>query len=95
LQSANMERDHLNKVGQGKAHGEISESPGTYTAYMNIEFKRPVRTPGVLMATARTLKREGRKEWIYAEIKQREGVAEDDEGEEVVCATARNVHMSA
>lgn len=88
LQGANIDRDHISAVGQGKAEGELSESPGTYTAYMNIQYKAPVHTPGVLMATAKIIKRDGRKEWIYAEIKQREGVEEDYEGEEILCATA-------
>lgn len=89
LQAANFERDHLSAVAQGKKEGELTDNPGTYTAYMNVQYKHPVQTPGVLMVTARSLKRDGRKEWIYAEIKQRIGIGEDEpEGEEVVCATA-------
>lgn len=88
LQAANYERDHMSAVGQGKALGELPENPASYTAEMKIKYLQPVHTPGALMVTARYLKREGRKEWLYAEIKQREGIDEDYDGDEVVCATA-------
>lgn len=47
-----------------------------------------------MMVTARYEKREGRKEWIVAEVKQREGAGEDDEGVEVVCARGEGLMIS-
>ena len=91
LQSANLERDHMAAVGRGQALGELSDSPGTYTAYLNIQYLKPIQTPGVLIVTAKSIKRDGRKEWISAEIKQRIGVGEDEEGEEILCATAETL----
>ena len=88
LQSANYERDHLTAVGKGLAEGELPPSGyGFYTAELNIKYLKPVFTPGALIATARYTKRDGRKEWIYAEIKQRFGASEDYDGDEIVCAT--------
>ncbi|KAK5125540.1 hypothetical protein LTR85_000651 [Meristemomyces frigidus] len=88
LQSANHERDHLLKVGKGLAQGELPpHGIGTFTVELKIKYLKPVRTPGSLVVTAKYVKREGRKEWIYAEVKQHESHGEDDDGEEVVCAT--------
>lgn len=82
LQNANHERDHIIAVSKGLAHGETpAESYGSYTAYLNITYRRPVKTPGLLIVTARYVKKEGRKEWISAEVKQ-----EVDNGAEVICA---------
>jgi len=88
LQDANMERDHLSAVRLGHAEGELPSNPTSYTRELKITYLKPVQTPGSLIATARIVKRDGRKEWLSAEIKQREGVVEDYDGEEVVCAKA-------
>lgn len=89
LQSANNERKHLAAVAKGRAHGEMPPvGVPSYTAELKIRYLRPVQTPGALIVTAKYVKREGRKEWINAEIKQREGMTDDYDGDEVVCATA-------
>ena len=36
----------------------------SFTAYLNVTYRQPVRTPGVLMGRAWVRKREGRKVWI-------------------------------
>lgn len=90
LQLTNAERDHMCAVAQGKAEGEIPPSGtgyGWYTAELKIKYLKPVLTPAPLVCTARYTKRDGRKEWIFAEIKQRVGVSEDYDGDEVICAT--------
>lgn len=95
LQSANHERDHLLKVGKGLAQGELPpHGIGTFTVELKIKYLKPVRTPGSLMVTARYVKREGRKEWIYAEVKQHEAHGEDDDGEEVMCATGEALFVT-
>lgn len=74
LQTINHERGLV-------AKGEKAERGiGGFTVELVVRYKRPVRTPGVLSCVARTVRREGRKEWVRAEIRQCEG------GEEVVCA---------
>ncbi|KAK3053868.1 hypothetical protein LTR09_005148 [Extremus antarcticus] len=84
LQSANFERDHLGEVAQGRAHGELPpEGYSFFTAELTIKYLKPVMTGQALVVSCR----EGRKEWIFAEVKQRVGVDEDYEGDEVVCAT--------
>ncbi|KAK4539982.1 hypothetical protein LTR36_009880 [Oleoguttula mirabilis] len=89
LQSANHEREHLVNVGKGLAQGELPpHGIGSFTVELKIRYLKPVRTPGSLVVTARYVRREGsRKEWIYAEVKQHETHGEDDDGEEIVCAT--------
>ena len=88
LQAINHERDHLAKVGKGMAEGELPpQNYNSFTAELKVRYLKPVHTPGALVATARYQKIDGRKEWIYSEIKQREGLDEDYDGEEIVCAT--------
>jgi len=88
LQSANHERDHMLRVGKGLAQGELPpHGIGSFTAELKVRYLKPVATPGSLVCTARYVKRDGRKEWIYAEIKQHIAHGEDDD-EVVVCATA-------
>ncbi|KAK1030690.1 hypothetical protein LTR33_017057 [Friedmanniomyces endolithicus] len=71
LQSLNHERDHMTKVGKGLAHGESPpQAFGSFTATLNIKYLKPVHTPDSLLVTARYTRREGRKEWIHAEVKQ-------------------------
>ncbi|KAK5135936.1 hypothetical protein LTR08_004394 [Meristemomyces frigidus] len=94
LQSANHEREHLRKVGTGSAQGELpTHGIGTFTVELKTRFLKPVRTPGSLVVTARYVRREGRKEWICAEVKQHESFGEDDYGEVVVCATAEGLFV--
>jgi len=88
LQTVNHERDHLLRVGKGLAEGELPpHGIGAFTVELKVRFRAPVRTPGSLVVTARYVRREGRKEWIYAEVTQHLGPGGDDDGEEVVCAT--------
>ncbi|TKA77219.1 hypothetical protein B0A55_02574 [Friedmanniomyces simplex] len=88
LQSVNHERDHMTKVGKGLAQGELPpQGFGSFTANLEIKYLKPVHTPDSLLVTARYSKREGRKEWIHAKIKQHVSHGEDDYGEEIVCAT--------
>jgi hypothetical protein len=49
------------------------------TLYMNVRYKAPVRTPGVVMGTAEYMKKDGRKTWIRAAVL-------DEEGKECVIA---------
>ncbi|KAK5116754.1 hypothetical protein LTR62_007428 [Meristemomyces frigidus] len=88
LQNANNDRQHLQKVAQGLASGESpAHGVNSFTASLTVNFLKPVHTPGSLVVTARYTRREGRKEWIHAEVKQHISHGEDDYGEEVVCAT--------
>ena len=94
LQTVNYERDHIAAVGTGRAEGELPPfGVGSYTRELKVQFLKPVLTPGNLIATARYIKRDGRKEWIYAEIKQRFGADEDYDGDEIICATAEGFFL--
>ena len=96
LQTANKDRDHMIAVGKGLAHGELPVG-GTpiFTAELKVRYLKPVLTPSALIVTAKYTKREGRKEWIVSEIKQRQGVEEDYDGDEVVCATGEALFIEA
>lgn len=88
LQGCNHEWRHMSALAKGKAEGELPPQPNaSYTATFQINYLKPVQTPGALIVSTRYLKRDGRKTWVYAEIKQRENIGEDYDGDEVVCAT--------
>lgn len=88
LQTVNHERDHFLKVARGEAEGETPEKGlGSFTAFLNVKYERPVRTGAAVQVVAWYTKREERKQWIEAEVRQGGVVeGEDDVGEVVVCA---------
>jgi thioesterase superfamily protein 4 len=43
------------------------------TVYMNVRFRAPVETPGVVLVEAMVEKREGRKTWLKARVVDKEG----------------------
>lgn len=45
----------------------------TMTAYLKVDYRSPVKTPGVLLARAWLEKREGRKIWGRGVIENEEG----------------------
>lgn len=94
LQSVNHERDHFLAVGKGLAEGESPASGlGSFTAYLNIKYLKPVQTGAAVQVVAWYEKREGRKQWINAEIRQAVGGGEDDCGEVVVCASGEGLFV--
>ncbi|KAI6836675.1 hypothetical protein KC340_g3956 [Hortaea werneckii] len=69
------------RVSEGSRDALSSLPPlGSFTAELKIRYRRPVSTPGEVLCTARYVRREGRKEWIEAVIRQGEveGVREGD-----------------
>jgi thioesterase superfamily protein 4 len=44
-----------------------------FTAYLNTQFKRPVKTPGVVVVRARCTKQERRKYWAEATVEDGQG----------------------
>lgn len=94
LQTLNHERDHYLAVGKGQVDGESPATGlGSFTAYLNVQYVRPVRTPGAVQVLAWYERREGRKDWIKAEVRQSSGGGEDDEGEVVVCDRAEGLFV--
>ncbi|KAK5708923.1 hypothetical protein LTR17_020251 [Elasticomyces elasticus] len=76
------EREMLEaRASKGLADGENPNRVGSFTATLDTKFLKPILTPGSFLVTARYLKKEGRKTWVGAEIKQHQ-----KEGE-TVCAT--------
>lgn len=44
-----------------------------YTASLKIDFRRPVRTPGVLLCRSWLERREGRKLWVKGRVEDGQG----------------------
>jgi len=104
LQSVNHERDHFLAVGKGLAEGESPASGlGSFTAFLNVKYERPVRSGTAVQVVAWYVKREGRKQWIDAEIRQslppagpqggHHGGEEDEVGEVVVCSSGSGLFV--
>lgn len=64
--------------------GRSYEDMSSMTAYLNISFKAPVRTPGVVLVTARVTRQEGRKTFMRAEIIDEKGT---------VCAIGEGLYV--
>ena len=95
LQTVNHERDHFLKVARGEAEGESPEKGlGSFTAFLNVTYERPVRTGAAVHVEAWYTRREDRKQWSEAEVRQG-GVpgGEDDVGEVVVCARGKGLFV--
>ncbi|KAF1987289.1 hypothetical protein K402DRAFT_420510 [Aulographum hederae CBS 113979] len=45
----------------------------TMTAYLNVSYKRPVPTPGVVLVRTKIVKSEGRKRWVKGTIEDEQG----------------------
>lgn len=62
----------------------------TMTAYLKVDYRKPVKTPGVFLAKAWLEKREGRKMWGRGTIEDGEGnVLADGEALFIVVASLR------
>ncbi|KAL6706613.1 hypothetical protein ACN47E_005369 [Coniothyrium glycines] len=59
----------MRELGQAKDAAAMNY----FTAYLNITYRRPVPTPGVLLCTARIERREGRKVFVYSTVEDGKG----------------------
>jgi acyl-coenzyme A thioesterase PaaI-like protein len=60
---------------------------------LNIKYLRPVRSGAAVQVVAWFVKREGRKSFVEAEVRQNVGGGEDDSGEVVVCAKGEGLFV--
>jgi len=90
LLQQNAELVHMRAVALGKKDGEWPEPIPQYTVELNIKYKRPVKTPGLIMSTAELVKTDGRKMWLKSTIYQKE---DSGDGDMKVCATAEAVFV--
>jgi acyl-coenzyme A thioesterase THEM4 len=58
------------EYASARASPDITEM----TVYMNVRYRAPVNTPGVILVDARVEKREGRKTWLRSTIIDAKGV---------------------
>ncbi|GAB1733506.1 hypothetical protein NU195Hw_g643t1 [Hortaea werneckii] len=93
---AREERGERGGGGVSEGGGDaLSSLPplGSFTAELKIRYRRPVSTPGEVLCTARYVRREGRKEWIEAVIRQGE-VKGGGEGDGMVtCAIGEGLFI--
>lgn len=62
----------------------------TMTAYLKVDYRKPFKTPGVLLARAWLEKKEGRKMWGRGTIEDGEGIVyADGEALFIVVASLR------
>ncbi|TKA23749.1 hypothetical protein B0A50_07030 [Salinomyces thailandicus] len=77
----------LDQLTGGCAYSSAGPNPiPPATAWLNVEYKAPIDTPGVVLARAWVTGMERRKIWVS-------GVIEDGEGK--VLATARSLYVTA
>jgi acyl-coenzyme A thioesterase THEM4 len=61
-----------------EALGNVAEierphDKATMTAYLKVDYKKPVRTPSKILCRAKVYKKEGRKMWVTGTIEDGEG----------------------
>jgi acyl-coenzyme A thioesterase PaaI-like protein len=76
-------------IGTAVECGRPKES-STMTAYLKVDYRKPVRTPGVVLARAWLEKKEGRKMWGRGTVEDGEGnVLADGEALFIIVASLR------
>ena len=56
-----------------KDQGGLPLTQSTVTASLSVKYLKGIRTPGTVVVVVRCVKREGRKFWLNAEVKDGEG----------------------
>ncbi|OQO03462.1 hypothetical protein B0A48_10126 [Cryoendolithus antarcticus] len=90
LQTANFEREYARRLALGETP---SKNMGSFTAYLNVQYLKPVRTGMAVVIVAKHVKREGRKDWITAEVKQAQSDQASPEESLVTCATGEGMFI--
>jgi acyl-coenzyme A thioesterase PaaI-like protein len=85
--SCNEHRAYFEKNGVKKK--DKGQTP-KFTAELKVTYLKPVRTPTTLVVEVRSVRKEGRKEWMVAEMRQ-----EQDGGEVVLCARGEGLFVEA
>jgi acyl-coenzyme A thioesterase PaaI-like protein len=82
-QATNYAYQVRRRAARSKKKGEKDVFTGTFTAELKVRYLAPIRTPGCIEVKVKRTKKEGRKEWLRAEVRQwvGEGEEEDREGE--------------
>ena len=63
LQTANIEEERRKRGGE-------YEQLGSFTATLTVDYRKPIRTPGPVIVKSWYERRDGRKEWVNAEVQQ-------------------------
>ena len=80
----------LDDVIGAAAECDRPKGRSTMTAYLKVDYRKPVKTPGVLLARAWLEKTEGKKMWGRGTIEDGEGnVLADGEALFIVVASLR------
>nr|OQO19317.1 hypothetical protein B0A51_11741 [Rachicladosporium sp. CCFEE 5018] len=92
LQTANFEREYARRRALGETP---STNMGSFTAYLNVQYLKPVQTSMAVVIVAKHVKREGRKDWITAEVKQAQSDQASPEDSLVICATGEGMFIGS
>lgn len=68
---------NLRRAARAAGGREIVGQAPNFTAELKVKYLRPVRTPTTTLITIRYVKKEGRKEWLEADMKQSLGPSDD------------------
>lgn len=61
-------------ISQGQKHGEsVNEPMRSFTAYLKVNYKKPLRTPGVVLCTAKFERSERNKTWVVGTVEDGQG----------------------
>ncbi|CAD0014368.1 unnamed protein product [Aureobasidium pullulans] len=88
------ERLHLGRVATGHASGEIASGVKAFTKSLNVEFKSPIKTPGIILVKVKVVERKGRGIKMVATVGQKVGQEEELDGEVKVCATGEAIYVT-
>jgi len=94
LLQVQAERLHLGQVATGHAEGEIASGVEAFTKSLNVEFKSPIKTPGIVLVKVRVVERKGRGIKMVATVGQKEGQEEELDGEVRVCAKGEAIYVT-
>jgi acyl-coenzyme A thioesterase PaaI-like protein len=84
--STNERRTYLAQNGVAKLG--MGQTP-KFTAELKVTYLKPVRTPTTVVVAVRSVRKEGRKEWMVAEMRQ------EQDGEVVLCARGEGLFVEA
>jgi acyl-coenzyme A thioesterase PaaI-like protein len=84
--SCNEHRAYFERTGSRKE--DKGQTP-KFTAELKVTYLKPVRTPTTCVIEVRSVRKEGRKEWMLAEMRQ------EQEGKVVLCARGEGLFVEA
>lgn len=86
---------HYSALHPSRTSGESRDRDAIYTAQLNVRYKRPVYTPGLLVIYTWCVARNSRKYWAMSQAIQEPAQEEGLDGQKIVCAEASSLWVIA